>query len=217
MKKESHAPQIFYIVLLSMQVPFNLIYMWTALVKMEIKTAVLLYVVIAALFFTAVGILGIVNVVKGFRAYRRDDQEYCLRAMLKLKYGLVAFFILNFLGMLTIAFLAVVASRGMVMLMFPMQIIFVAMGVIATWFAMLPGSVYAFWVARFAVKEGKITGGGLIVHTILQLLFLTDVLDAAFLAVRYFNRGKKGAIAVIALYLLTFILCVVGLLLMFYA
>lgn len=217
MKKESHAPQIFYIVLLSMQVPFNLIYMWTALVKLEIKTAVIMYVAIAALFFTVVGILGIVNVVKGFRAYRSDDQEYCLRAMLKLKYGMVPFFILNFLGMSTLTFLAVVASRGMVLLMFPLPIIFVAMGVIATWFAMLPGSIYAVWVACFAVKEEKITRAQLVVHIILQLLFLTDVLDAAYLAVRHFHRGKKGAIVVITLYLLTVALCVTGLFLMFHA
>ena len=77
MKKENHALQTIYIILLSLQVPFNLFYLRFGLTRMEKETAVILYFIIATLFFGAVGILGIINVVKSFRAYCSDDLEYC--------------------------------------------------------------------------------------------------------------------------------------------
>ena len=208
MKKENHALQIVYIILLSVQVPFNLFYLWLGLTQMEKMTAVFLYFGIAALFFGAVGILGIVNVVKSFRAYRRGDLEYCLKAMLKLKYGMVPFFIVNLLGMTMIFLLALVASRGTIILMFPAVAFFIGLGVLCTWLAMLPGSFYAFQVARFAEKEGKTTRGRMILHMILQCLFLVDVLDAAYLSVKHWKRGRVGAILIGLLYGIVIIGCV---------
>ena len=215
MKRENHALQFLYIILLSLQVPFNLCYLRIGLTQMEKGKAVVLYLIIATLFFSVVGILGIINVVKSFRAYRNDDLEYCLSAMLKLKYGLVPFFVLNLIGMSLLFFLALVASRGTIILMFPMVVFFVGVGVVCTWLMMLPGSFYAFQIARFAEREQMITRGWLIVHTILQCLFLVDVMDAAYLAIKYWDRGKKGAFVIGSIYILALIICVVGIIAMF--
>ena len=69
-----------------------------------------------------------------------------------------------------------------------------------SWLAILPGSIYSIQVIRGSVHAGKISGGAAVIHGILQFLFLTDVLDAMYLAAGKWGRGKKSSVLVALVY-----------------
>ncbi|WP_242828217.1 hypothetical protein [Enterocloster clostridioformis] len=48
------------------------------------------------IYLMAVAVLRILNVVRSFQAYRQKDIRYCVNGMLILKYGMVLFFIINY-------------------------------------------------------------------------------------------------------------------------
>ena len=211
MKKENHTLQIVYIILLYLQVAFSLWCLWGVQTE-KWKWAIFLFCPwVEILFFIIAVILGIGSVRESFWAYHNDDLEYCLKAMLKLKYGLVPFFVLNLIGMsaLCCVVLMMCAIGGG-----NLTLVAVTAGVFGayTWFMMLPGGAYAFQVARFAEREGKTTQGWLIVHMLLQCLVLVDVADTAYLAGKHWNRGKAGAFVIGPICVIAFIIWIAVLL-----
>ena len=131
--------------------------------------------------------------------------------MLIHKYGLVAFFLYDFILLFTLYFFAGAAltfmTGGLIIpLMLPVMSIMIFFTVIAFWLTILPGSFYALQVIRMTYKAGKISLGTAILHGILQLFFLTDVLSAMYLAAVKWKRAKKSSIAVGIVY----IVCAIG-------
>lgn len=101
--------------------------------------------------------------------------------------------------------LKVVLLLSLIPVLLPVWVVGLCVSVFATWLAILPGSVYGIQVIRMSYKAGKISLVAAILHTILQFFFLTDVLDAMYLAAGKWNRGKKSSFVVGALYLISFI------------
>lgn len=162
------------------------------------------------IYWCAVFVLGIGNIVHGFRLYRQHRDTECLNSMLILKYGLVAFFCVNFIMMALYYFLvtfgAIVASRFFLIIftpvLLPIWIIAISVTVFFTWLAILPGSFYSIQVLRIGFRERKIGIIGFAGHLILQCIFLTDVLDSMYLATKKFGKGKKSSIVIGAVYIL---------------
>ena len=99
-----------------------------------------------------------------------------------------------------------IGTKGLVLfaapVLLPWLIAAIAFNVFASWLAIVPGAVYGVQVIRFTVK-GKKTGiGAAIWHGLLQFLFLTDVLDAMYLAVKKWGMGKRSSIVIMILYVL---------------
>lgn len=167
-----------------------------------------IFLILAAGYWLAVFVLGVGNIRQSFRKHKKKDAVFCVNAMLILKYGLVAFFIVNFavivFGFLAVGLVALMGSRGTIIFAFPawFPVVLAAAGFYAflTWLLMLPGSFYGIQVIRFSHAEGKISGGMGFLHVLLQFLFLADVLDALYLAVRKWGRGKRSSILVGGLY-----------------
>lgn len=161
------------------------------------------YVVCAVLWFFAVFVLGLLNIVQSFRKYAQGADIYCLNAMLTLKYGLVVYFILNFVAYALIALVLLAASRGTLLLAFPLYpmygVIFLAIAG-GTWLALLPGAFYGLQIVRFGCAQGKLSSTAAVLHGILQFVFLFDVLDALYLSVKLWGRGKKSAVAISIVY-----------------
>lgn len=192
---------ITYVVLLSIQVPFNIIYFGALLSSgsESLMTAFGMgYPIIALLYFAALIVIGIISILNSFKAYKENDFEYCIKGFMILKYGLIPFFVVNFLSMAFLVLVFLVASRGTIIFAAP---IFLLIGISFTWIAMLPSSFWGVQVIRFAVRDGKI-GKSKFLHIFLQFCFLLDLLDTVYLAAFKYRRGKVASILVCLAYLL---------------
>ena len=192
---------IAYVVLLSIQVPFNIMYFGALLSSGSeslMTTFGIGYPIIALSYFVALIVIGIISVVNSFIAYKKNDFEYCIKGFMILKYGLIPFFVVNFLSMTFLALIFLVVSRGTIIFAAP---IFLLIGISFTWIAMLPSSFWGVQVIRFAVRDGKI-GKSKILHIFLQFCFLLDLLDTVYLVAFKYKRGKVAAILVCFAYVL---------------
>lgn len=156
-------------------------------------------------------ILGILNIWKSFSSYEEGDSTALINRMLIHKYGLVAFFLYDFIMLFTLYFFAGAAltfmTGGLIIpLMLPIMSVMIFFTVIGFWLTILPGSFYALQVIRMTYKAGKISLGTAILHGILQFFFLADVLSAMYLAAVKWKRAKKSSIAVGIIY----IVCAIG-------
>lgn len=218
--KENYKLPIAYDVLLTLGFPLTVLYVYLMVQCAEaIGGAWMfwLYVVLAVVYWAAIIGLGVANIRQSFQKYREGNAHFCVKAMLLLKYGLIVFFIVNFLlilaGFLLFGLGALVGSRGTIIfgfsVLFPWLFLAIGFYVSATWLMMFPGSFYGIQVIRFSRDEKRLSGVMTLIHGIFQFLFLADVLDALYLAVRKWGMGKKSSLAVGALY----VLAVVGALL----
>lgn len=156
-------------------------------------------------------ILGILNIWKSFSSYEEGDSTALINRMLIHKYGLVAFFLYDFIMLFTLYFFAGAAltfmTGGLIIpLMLPIMSVMIFFTVIGFWLTILPGSFYALQVIRMTYKAGKISLGTAILHGILQLFFLADVLSAMYLAAVKWKHAKKSSIVVGIVY----IVCAIG-------
>ena len=222
MKK--YALSITYVILLTLCVPLAYLYIWLLTVMPIPWDALtewadsfgrgllvfLLFLLPAGIYWLAVFILGVLDIARSFKVYKTGDAVGCVSGMLIHKYGLVIFFAVNFIVMFLLYFILtfgiLIGTRGLAVFAAPVLLPWltaaIAFTVFASWLAILPGTVYGIQVIRFAVKERKMGLGTAICHGILQLMFLTDVLDAMYLAVKKWGMGKKSSIVIGILYVL---------------
>lgn len=107
---------ITYVVLLSLQVPFNVTYFLMFFSRDAAsweKFFTIGYLIVAFLYFAVLGVVGIKNILSSFRAYETKDFE-C---------GMLPFFIVNFLSMTALALMLLVASRGTMILAAPILLV----------------------------------------------------------------------------------------------
>ena len=210
---------ITFVVLLTLCAPLGYLYFIIVMQMLSyvsedgLKAVLLLSLIPVLLYWLLIGILGILNMKKSFQLYRDGDTVACINGMLIHKYGLVIFFCANFIllafwyGLFSMA--AVMGTRGLLLLfapvLLPVWVVGLCISAFATWLAILPGSIYGIQVIRMSWKAGKISLMAAILHTILQFFFLTDVLDAMYLAAGKWNRGKRSSLAVGALYLISLV------------
>lgn len=215
---------ITYVILLALCVPVGYLYIcflsilpisWDALMAWadsfgRILLLVLLFLLPVGIYWLVIFIFGVMNIVKSFRIYKTGDAVGCINSMLIHKYGLVVFFAVNFIYMLLfyllLPFVLIIGTRGLALLaapvLLPLLIASFAFTVFAMWLAIVPGAVYGIQVIRFTVREKKTGTGAAIWHGILQFVFLADVLDAMYLAVKKWGRGKKSSAVIGILYVL---------------
>lgn len=221
MKK--YALSIAYVILLTLCVPLVCLYIWLLTVlpiPWDLLIAwvdsfgrgvlvLLIFLLPVGLYWLAVFILGVANIIKSFKMYRSGDAAGCVNGMLIHKYGLVVFFAVNFVVMFLFYFIltfgTLVGTRGLAVFAAPVLLPFLTAAVIftgfATWLAVVPGAYFGIQVIRFTLREKKTGRAAAVWHGILQFVFLADVLDAMYLAVRKWNRGKKSSAVVGILYI----------------
>ena len=222
MKK--YALSIPYVIMLTLCLPLAGLYIWLLTVLPipwdalrgwsdsfgRTMLVCLLFLFPVVIYWLVVFVLGILNIVKSFKEYKTQDTVGCVNGMLIHKYGLVVFFAVNFIVMFLFYFIMtfgmLIGTKGLVLfaapVLLPWLIAAIAFNVFASWLAIVPGAVYGVQVIRFTVK-GKKTGiGAAIWHGLLQFIFLTDVLDAMYLAVKKWGMGKRSSIVIMILYVL---------------
>ena len=116
----------------------------------------------AIIYIMVLYILGILNIWKSFSSYEEGDSTALINRMLIHKYGLVAFFLYDFILLFTLYFFAGAAltfmTGGLIIpLMLPIMRVMIFFTVIGFWLTILPGSFYALQVIRMTYKAGKIS------------------------------------------------------------
>lgn len=221
---KNYSLSIIYVLLLTFCLPLACLYIWL-LILLPIpwdslaawadtfgKGLLLFFILLlpVVLYWLAVFILGVANIMKSFRVYRSGNVKECINRMLIHKYGLAVFFIINFMVMSIWYFLStfgvLVGTRGLAIfaapVLLPILAISIALTVTVTWLAIVPGSFYGIQVIRFTLRENKTGLGAAVWHGFLQFVFLADVLDAMYLAVKKWGQGKKSSVVIGILYIL---------------
>lgn len=186
--KFGYTLQIYYLAALTFILPVNML-----LIAIMPLIAAVIFII---LYFSIVMIIGCLNILKSFKSAADGRTGYCINSMLILKYGLVVFFLLNFLMFAFISFIALVASRGTIIFAFPITIPFFVIAFLLSWVMLIPGAFYGVQAARISYDAGKIGFGEMILHCILQFCFVADVFDAMYLSVVKWGMGKKSSAAI---------------------
>lgn len=223
-KRRKNLLAVCYVVLLTLCVPLACLYLWILSVLPipyeqvaeqadtfgEGVLIILLFFLPVAVYWMTVLVLGILNIMRSFQICRAKDAVGCVNGMLIHKYGLVIFFGINFcvlaLYYFAMTFGVLVGTRGLALFAAPALLpwLTAAMGfsVFTTWLVMIPGAFYGIQVIRLSRREKKISTGAAVWHGLLQFIFLADVLDAMYLAVRKWGRGRKSSVVIGILYIL---------------
>lgn len=143
------------------------------------------YILFALLGIAAV--LGIANMIYAFLSCRRGMEDYLRNAAMLIKYGAVPAFIYNFLGG---------AGLTAVLTIFigPFSAIIGAIFAAMDYFMLFTGSCYVISYLILKARAGEMTIGKLVLHGILQLIFVVDVADTMYLTA---IKEKKGRVAAV--------------------
>jgi hypothetical protein len=213
-KKTGYFCQIMYVVLHVFFLPLYVLYAQTLGKKLSDAgmgtgiyfVPVILYLIVTVTFW-------FLNMSRALKADTSCENISLINSMLILKYGMVVYFIINFLTWsLLFLFISVggmIATRGAGILMMPFVFAFVPVVMFFTFLSMVPGSLYGMRTAQMTGRCGKISRQAVVLHGILQFLFLLDVLDAMYLSVGKWKRGKKSAVLIGAIYILAVLLVII--------
>lgn len=212
---------VVYIIVLTLCLPLNILYFATV-VKLcgpdmeHIGWVLPVYFILCGVYFLIVFVLGVLNIVQSFAVCGKQDTGFCIKGMLIHKYGLVIFFIVNFMCAFLIYGVGglgiIMGTRGIALIFgaFWLPGYFALLGITAfvTWLALVPGGMYGVQVIRLSKAFGKISAREALVHGILQFCFLLDVLDAMYLSVAKWRAGKKSACVIGFLYIIGIAGCI---------
>jgi hypothetical protein len=161
------------------------------------------------LILIAAMILGVRMIIEAVHHYQDHDELYCLNAMLIIKYGLMIHFIvlaIIMFNIMTLGYFALsVATAGIGFFTLPFFIMLIPAVAVIVFLEMIPGSVYGVAVALFTREKEQWGIPVTLLHCILQFVYIADVLDALYLSVAKWGRGKKSAIFTAVVYLIALI------------
>ncbi|GFP77006.1 DUF6652 family protein [Clostridium fungisolvens] len=128
-----------------------------------------------------------INTVNSFILFKNSDYNSMRKNMKALKFGVIPYFVINFIiyGLLFLLFFA--ASRGLI-LFTPIPFLFL-IPVFFAYLTVIFTSSYGLGFSLILYKEKMISTGKLVLHIILQLCFVLDVLDTIILLAK--NKTVK--------------------------
>lgn len=123
-------------------------------------------------------LIAVVNVVSGVIEYRRREFGLIFSKMKRLKTALIPYWIINFICYLPICVFLLIFGHGFGFVVVPVIIL-------SSYSVLLVTSVFSILFLMYLKKTNKIEMKEFILHTILQLVFVLDVIDAFILMKRY--------------------------------
>ncbi|GKU25150.1 DUF6652 family protein [Clostridium folliculivorans] len=120
-----------------------------------------------------------INAVNSFILLKNSDYNSMRKNMKALKFGVIPYFVINFIIYALLFLLFFAASRGLIVftpipLLFLIPVFFAYLTVIFT-------SSYGIGFSLILYKEKRIKTGKLVLHMLLQLCFVLDVIDTIIL------------------------------------
>ena len=193
MKHFSWILRIFHIFVLYAWIAFILLLPASPLFSLQ------LYVLLNILFSLVFTGLLISQIVETFKIFKREDSEQCIKAFLFFKYSslpavlvFLAIFLVVLLGGIGLSFVLLVlpATLFIAPFFFAMSLVVAPLFLGISFMAGLAGLSYAICLILLSRKEKGWTLGQCILHFIFQCIPGFDILDALYITVRYWNRGK---------------------------
>ncbi|MFL0248586.1 DUF6652 family protein [Candidatus Clostridium stratigraminis] len=120
-----------------------------------------------------------INALNSFILFKNNDYNSMRKSMKSLKFGVIPYFIINFIIYLLVFLLFFAASRGII-LVTPIPLLFL-IPIFFTYLAVIFTSIYGIGFSLILYKEKRLRIGKLILHVVLQLCFVLDVLDTIIL------------------------------------
>ncbi len=138
-------------------------------------------------------ILAVANVRAAMAGYRNESRAFLLNSAVLLKYGLVPFFVvcgglvvaLSFSTLIPVPFMIIVGPTGAMMVLAIM------------WAFLASGSAYSLAYLLVARRDGVRTHASVMVHAVLQFMFITDVISVMVLT--WQERRWRGLTVAVAI------------------
>lgn len=180
--------QTAYVCLLGAMIPISAALIWSADILDFLGDGTMgLLNIWAFVYCAAVFILGAVNIS---RAFRPSDERGCAISLLILKFGTAAVFALEFI--VSAVMLMIVnggASSGGSALNAGVLMLALLLTALM-WLLMLPGAFWGLRAVRICRESGKIGSAGFLLHSLLQFVFIADLIDAVYLKLRLQGAAK---------------------------
>lgn len=135
-------------------------------------------------------LLSLGHLKRAIGLYKTNDADGLRRGMKQMKLASIPYFVVNFIYFAALALLAMVASRGIV-LVTPIPLIFVLV-MIFTYVIMLFTSIYGIVYLAWLKKSGAIKLAPMVAHIIMQMIFVLDIIGTVLLLSWYPKDGKHG-------------------------
>ena len=193
MKHFSWILRIFHIFVLYAWIAFILLLPASPIFSLQ------LYVLLNILFALVFTGFLITQIVEAFKIFKSEDSEQCIKAFLFFKYSslpavlvFLAIFLVVLLGGIGLSFVLLVlpATLFIAPFFFAMSLVLAPLFLGISFMAGLAGLSYAICLILLSRKEKGWTLGQCILHFIFQCIPGFDILDALYITVRYWNRGK---------------------------
>ena len=193
MKHFSWILRIFHIFVLYAWIAFILLFPANPVFSLQ------LYVLLNILFALVFTGFLITQIVEAFKIFKSEDSEQCIKAFLFFKYSslpavlvFLAIFLVVLLGGIGLSFVLLVlpATLFIAPFFFAMSLVVAPLFLGISFMAGLAGLSYAIFLILLSRKEKGWTLGQCILHFIFQCIPGFDILDALYITVRYWNRGK---------------------------
>ena len=193
MKHFSWILRIFHIFVLYAWIAFILLFPANPVFSLQ------LYVLLNILFALVFTGFLITQIVEAFKIFKSEDSEQCIKAFLFFKYSslpavliFLAIFLVVLLGGIGLSFVMMVlpATLFIAPFFFAMSLVVAPLFLGISFMAGLAGLSYAICLILLSRKEKGWTLGQCILHFIFQCIPGFDILDALYITVRYWNRGK---------------------------
>lgn len=123
-------------------------------------------------------IVSIINVRNVILDYRNNESDKLLKKMKRIKLSLIPFWAINFICYIPISALLLVVGHGFGLFIVPMFVVISYVVLIIT-------SIFSISYLLRLRKNKLITNKQSIIHSILQLCFVIDVIDAIYIIIRF--------------------------------
>ena len=128
-------------------------------------------------------IFSIINIISLAIDYKNNNTEIIFKKTKRIKLGLIPFWIINFICYLPISIILILVGHGFGFIIVP---IFIS----ASYMVLILTSIFSIAYLKNLHKNRKIEFKKFIIHSILQLIFVIDIIDIIIILKKY---GKSNA------------------------
>lgn len=128
-------------------------------------------------------LVGIINCIFAFTCCRTGKERFLENCMVFLKYGMIPFYVAVFVLASGLTFMTMLFIG-------PLSAVIAGIFAVLDYAILIVGSCYVISYVILKLRTREMKAGECVLHIILQLFFVTDVLDSMYLIARKAKRYK---------------------------
>ena len=139
--------------------------------------------IVFSLWFIAYFVLSVINIISIALDYRNNNLEHIFQKMKRIKINLIPFWIINFICYLPMSAILLVAGHGFGFIIVPVF-------VFLSYTVLIVTSIFSILYLLKLRQNNILSKKQFIMHTILQLIFVTDIIDTIYIIKKW---GRPNA------------------------